>query len=287
MIRPSYGVITSIGREHLEFFGDVDGVAREEGWLGELLPTDGRLFVNGDDEWTSRMVTRTRAQVVRVGFAAGNDWRARGVRLDPHGVKFQVDGPKADLAGEYRIHLVGRHQVVNALFAIAIGAELGLGRAAVVKGLAGCRPARRRLESWEVNGVCLLDDVYNANADSMVAALQALRELPCKGRRVAVLGDMAELGAHSDSAHEEVGRRAAELGVEQLFAVGKMAPLMARAARSAGLNRIFEFADVETAGAAVKSFVKSGDLVLLKASRAMRLERIVDLLRGGDAGREN
>ena len=179
------------------------------------------------------------------------------------------------------------HQVVNALFAIAIGAELGLGRAAVVKGLAGCRPARRRLESWEVNGVCLLDDVYNANADSMVAALQALRELPCKGRRVAVLGDMAELGAHSDSAHEEVGRRAAELGVEQLFAVGKMAPLMARAARSAGLNRIFEFADVETAGAAVKSFVKSGDLVLLKASRAMRLERIVDLLRGGDAGREN
>ncbi len=287
MIRPSYGVITSIGREHLEFFGDVDGVAREEGWLGELLPTYGRLFVNGDDEWTSRMVTRTRAQVVRVGFAAGNDWRARGVRLDPHGVKFQVDGPKADLAGEYRIHLVGRHQVVNALFAIAIGAELGLGRAAVVKGLAGCRPARRRLESWEVNGVCLLDDVYNANADSMVAALQALRELPCKGRRVAVLGDMAELGAHSDSAHEEVGRRAAELGVEQLFAVGKMAPLMARAARSAGLNRIFEFADVETAGAAVKSFVKSGDLVLLKASRAMRLERIVDLLRGGDAGREN
>ena len=131
-----------------------------------------------------------------------------------------------------------------------------------------------RLELWECGGVRVLDDAYNANADSMVAALQTLQELPCKGRRVAVLGDMAELGAHSEAAHEEVGRRAAELGVGQLFAVGKMAPVMARAARDAGLNRVFEFADVETAAAAVKSFVKTGDLVLLKASRATRLERI-------------
>ena len=287
MIRPNYGIITCVAREHLEFFGDMAGVAREEGWLGELLPADGKLFVNGDDEWTSRTLTRTRAQVIRVGFAAGNDWRARGVRFDTRGLKFQVDGLKADLAGEYRIHLVGRHQVVNALFAIAVGAELGLGRAAVVKGLAECRPPKMRLEFWEVNGVRLLDDAYNANADSMVAALQTLRELPCKGRRVAVLGDMAELGAHRDAAHEEVGRRAAELGVGQLFAVGKMAPMMAQAARSAGLNRVFEFADVETAAAAVKSFVKNGDLVLLKASRAMRFERIGELLRGGETVREN
>ena len=77
MIQPNYGIITCVGREHLEFFGDLAGVAREEGWLAELLPADGKLFVNGDDEWTSRAVERTRAQVVRVGFAAGNDWRAR------------------------------------------------------------------------------------------------------------------------------------------------------------------------------------------------------------------
>jgi UDP-N-acetylmuramoyl-tripeptide--D-alanyl-D-alanine ligase len=133
----------------------------------------------------------------------------------------------------------------------------------------------------------LLDDAYNANADSMVVALQTLRDLPCKGRRVAVLGDMAELGAHSESAHEEVGRRVAELGVGQLFAVGKMAPVMARAAREAGLNRVFEFADMETAAAAVKSFIKPGDVVLLKASRATRIERITELLRTGDAVRTN
>jgi UDP-N-acetylmuramoyl-tripeptide--D-alanyl-D-alanine ligase len=287
MIRPNYGVITCIGREHLEFFGDVAGVAQEEGWLAELLPADGKLFVNGDDEWTGRIVERARAEVVRVGFVTGNDWRARGVRLDKQGVRFQVDGPNTDFAGEYRIHLLGRHQVVNALFAIAFGMELGLSRAEVARGLAECRPAKMRLELWEQSGVRVLDDAYNANADSVVAALQTLRELPCKGRRVAVLGDMAELGAHSEAAHEEIGRRAAELGVGQLFAVGKMAPVVGRAARGAGLNRVFEFADVDTAAAAVKSFVKRGDVVLLKASRATRLERIGEVLRAGEAGRRN
>jgi len=177
--------------------------------------------------------------------------------------------------------------VVNALFAIAIGMELGLSRADVTRGLAECRPPKMRLELWEVGGVGLLDDAYNANADSMLAALRTLQELPCKGRRVAVLGDMAELGAHSEGAHQEVGRQAAELGIAQLFAVGQMAPVMGRAARAAGLNRVFEFADVETAAAAVKSFVKPGDLVLLKASRAMRLERIAELLRAGEAVRKN
>src|SRR6266852_8948669 len=107
-----------------------------------------------------------------------------------------------------------------------------------------------RLQIWEHKGVRVLDDAYNANADSMLAALQTLQDLPCKGRRIAVLGDMAELGAQSEAAHEEVGRRAAELGVGQLFAVGKMAPIMARGARCAGLNRVFEFADVDTAAAA-------------------------------------
>ena len=125
----------------------------------------------------------------------------------------------------------------------------------------------------------VLDDAYNANADSMRAALQTLHDLPCKGRRIAVLGDMAELGAHTEAAHEEIGRCAAELGAGQLFAVGQMASLTARGARSAGLNRVLEFSDVESAAAAVKRFVKTGDVLLLKASRAARLERIAEALK--------
>jgi UDP-N-acetylmuramoyl-tripeptide--D-alanyl-D-alanine ligase len=200
---------------------------------------------------------------------------------------FQVEGPKGSGASQYRIQLLGRHQVVNALFALVIGLDLGLSRAEVAQGLAECRPPKMRLELWEHNGVTVLDDAYNANADSVAVALQALRELPGRGRRVAVLGDMAELGAHSQAAHEEVGRRAAELGIGQLFAVGMMAPVIARAARSSGLSRVFEFTDVETAATAVRRFVRDGDLVLLKASRVMRLERIGEALRSRKAVSEN
>jgi UDP-N-acetylmuramoyl-tripeptide--D-alanyl-D-alanine ligase len=281
MIRPKYGVVTNIGREHLEFFGDVAGVAQEEGWLAELLPPEGKLFLNGDNEWSGAITARTRAPVVRVGFSDGNDWRVRGLRVNKRGVSFRVETEHTDFAGEYRINLLGRHQVVNALFAIAVGVELGLDRAQIERGLAQCKPAKMRLQLWELNGVWVLDDAYNANADSVLAALQTLQDLPCKARRVAVLGDMAELGKYSEAAHEEIGRRAAEMGVAQLFAVGQMASVVARGARGAGLNRVLEFADVETAAAAVKSFIKRGDVLLLKASRASRLERVAELLRAG------
>lgn len=287
MVQPKFAVITNIGREHLEFFGDVAGVAQEEGTLAELLPEGGTLFINGDNEWAAPIIRRSRARAVRVGVTEQNDWRAGNIRTDKQGAWFRATAPQADLSGDYRINLLGRHQVTNALLAIAVGAELGVARADIERGLAECQPPKMRMQLWESNGVRVLDDAYNANADSMLAALQTLQDIPCKGRRVAVLGDMAELGAHSEAAHLEIGRRAAESGVGQLFAVGQMAPVMARAAREAGLNRVFEFLDVEAAAPAVKSFVKAGDVVLLKASRATHLERIVELLRPADAGRKN
>ena len=279
MIQPKFGVITNIGREHLEFFGDVAGVALEEGRLAELLPVDGKLFLNGDNEWTEKITTRTKAKVVRVGLGEKNDWRAEKIRLDKNGVTFQAQAPKEEFCGEYRVNLLGRHQVANALFAIAVSEELGLGRAEIQRGLAECQPAKMRLQFWESGGVRVLDDAYNANADSTIAALETLCDLPLQGRRVAVLGDMNELGAHSEAAHAEIGRRAAELGIGQLFVVGKMAPITAKAARDAGLNRVIEFADVEAAMKALKQFLKTGDVVLLKASRASRLERIAEILK--------
>ena len=279
MIQPKVGIITNIGREHLEFFGDLAGVAQEEGTLAELLPADGTLFLNGDNEWSDKIAARTKAKIVRVGFGEKNDWRAGKVRLDKNGVTFQVAAPKQEFCGEYRINLLGRHQVTNALFAIGSGEELGLGRAEIQRGLAECQPPKMRMQFWEANGVRVLDDCYNANADSMIAALETLCELPLQGRRVAVLGDMAELGAHSEVAHAEVGRRAAELKIGQLFTVGKNSTATATAARDAGLTRVIEFADVEAAVRAVKNFLKPGDVVLLKASRSSRLERIAETLK--------
>ncbi|HEX7569324.1 MAG TPA: UDP-N-acetylmuramoyl-tripeptide--D-alanyl-D-alanine ligase, partial [Verrucomicrobiae bacterium] len=302
MIAPKFGLITNIGREHLEFFGDVAGVAQEEGALAELLPAAGKLFLNGASEWSDQIAARTKAQVVRVGFGEKNDWCAKKTRLDKNGVTFQVVAqasrrcvsekagrpneltgetpvPLLKFTGEYRVNLLGKHQAVNSLFAIAIGVELGLTREQILRGLAECQPAKMRLNFWEANGVRVLDDSYNANADSTIAALETLCGLPLQGRRVAVLGDMAELGAHSAAAHAEVGRRAAELKIGQLFAVGKMAAVTAQAARDAGLMRVLEFAEVGAAMNVVKGFLKPGDVVLLKASRAARLERIAEMLK--------
>jgi len=287
MIQPRFGIITNIGREHLEFFGDLAGVVQEEGTLAELLPATGKLLLPGDDPFSAELAGRTQAEVARVGFGGECDWRAASLRFGKEGVTFKVSAPDAAFTGEYRINLIGRHQVVNALFAIAVGAELGLSRDEIQRGLAECQPAKMRLQLYEQNGVRVLDDAYNANADSVIAALRTLTELPCRGRTVAVLGDMAELGRHTESAHREVGRLAAELGVGQLFAVGKMAPVTAQAAREAGLSRVLEFLDVETAAGAVKNFVRPGDLLLLKASRVSRLERIAELLRGIEAALKN
>ncbi|MGC9940367.1 MAG: UDP-N-acetylmuramoyl-tripeptide--D-alanyl-D-alanine ligase [Verrucomicrobiota bacterium] len=279
MIAPRYGVITSIGREHLEFFGDVAGVAQEEGWLGELIPLDGKLFLGGDNEWTDHIAARTKANVVHVGFGEKNDWRAVKVRLDKGGATFQLVAPYKAFNGEYRVNLLGRHQVGNALFAIAVGAEIGVKHADIQRGLAECQPAKMRMQFWEANGVRVLDDAYNANADSMIAALETLCDLPLQGRRVAILGDMGELGTHSESAHAEVGRHVARLGIGQLFAIGRMAKVTAQSAREAGLTRVIEFADVDSAMVAVKKFLKTGDVVLLKASRVARLERIAETLK--------
>lgn len=279
MIQPQIGVITSIGREHLEFFRDLKGVVQEEGCLAELLPASGRLFLNTTNEFAASIAQRTRASVVKVGWDANNDWFADRLAVDDAGTSFQVRAAREEFCGEFRVNLLGRHQVLNALFAIAIGAELGLNPEQVRHGLSECKGMKMRLQLWEAGGLRVLDDCYNANADSMLAALQTLSDLPCLGRRIAVLGDMAELGHQSHAAHEEVGCAAAQADVSLLFTVGRMAHLTAQAARRAGAREVHEFADVAESLRVLKTTVRSGDLVLLKASRAAGLERISEALK--------
>ncbi len=284
MMQPRFGIITNIGREHLEFFHDLVGVVREEGAMAECLPSDGVLFLNGDNPWSEILARRTRARVVQVGLERSNDCVASNVRVDDSGTTFDIDCRYPGLSGEYRIQLLGRHQVTNALLAFAVGAEMGLNGDEIRRGLVVCAPAKMRLQMSNPGGIHLLDDSYNANADSMLAALQTLREFPCTGRRVAVMGDMAELGDCSRAAHFEVGRRAASSRLDQLFAVGPHGCEIAAAARARGFNSVVEIGEVENAAKAVKEFARPGDVVLVKASRSMRLERIADALRACACG---
>lgn len=278
MVRPRVGVITSLGREHLQFFGDMAGVCREEGALAELLPHDGTLYFGADNEWGEDIIRRTQATVVRVGLSEPCDWRASKVRLSMKGTAFHVEAPVAGYSGAYRVRMLGSHHAVNAMFAVALGARLGLTREEIQAGLDSAEAPPRRMELRRCGAIQVLDDCYNANADSMAAALQTLTALPGKGTRMAVLGDMAELGSHAESAHAEAGRLAAQLNLGQLLVIGEMAGITAAAARQAGLHRVLEFGNIEALSDALKKMIRPGDVVLLKASRRMRLERVAEAL---------
>jgi UDP-N-acetylmuramoyl-tripeptide--D-alanyl-D-alanine ligase len=278
--QPTHGILTRLGREHLEFFGDLDGVVREEGALAECLPASGVLILAGDGPGSREVRSRTRARVVQAGGHATDDWQLLEARVDLAGTRFTVRSPRPELDGGYRMPLLGRHQAENALLALALGAELGLDRPELAAGLAAAVPARRRLELAQAAGVVVLDDSYNANPDSMLAALATLRALPSPGRKLAVLGDMGELGTHAAAAHEEIGAAAAQSGLDGLFAVGRWAGRLVAGARAGGLSGCESFATAAEAAVEVARRVRPGDLVLVKASRATGLEVVADGLRG-------
>lgn len=277
LAQPRIGVLTSIGREHLEFFGGLDGVVEEEGTLAEKLPEHGCLVTNGDIAGLDRVLSRCAARVVRVGWAAGNSWRVVSARVTSTGTWFDLETPVPGYSGSYQISLLGRHQALNAALAAAVCAELGLDPVRVREGLRGCKPARMRMEAVEVSGLWVLDDSYNANADSMIAGLDVLRGFPCTGRRVAVLGDMAELGAASRACHQDVGEASAN-GIDLLVGVGPESVAMVESRRRLGGDAV-QFHDADGAIAWLTGVVASGDVVLVKGSRSMRMERVAQALK--------
>lgn len=278
MAQPQWGVITSIGREHLEFFQNLRGVAEEEGALGAALPKNGKLFLNGDSPELAGIIERSSAPVVLCGKGPGNAWRHSEARTSTEGTRFKVHAPHAAHSGEYALKMVGEHQAGNALFAIAIGAEMGMSREEIAAGLLKCHGAKMRMQIVRTPEFVILNDAYNANADSVGAALETLARLEGGGRRVAILGDMAELGAAAEAAHEEIGKRAANAGVSLLIAVGRWSGVVVEAAREQGMREAKAFSGAEEAMPVLRQLLRQGDTILVKASRSARLERLVAAL---------
>ncbi|HRZ94842.1 MAG TPA: UDP-N-acetylmuramoyl-tripeptide--D-alanyl-D-alanine ligase [Candidatus Paceibacterota bacterium] len=276
MIRPRFGILTSIGREHLEFFGSLEGVIAEEAALAAALPHHGRLFLPADLAGLDLIASRAAAPLTRVGWGPAADWQAADVSIDWAGTRFRILQPEGPWAGSYHLPIPGRHQAINALLAIALAAELGLTPEEARAGLAAFTAPAMRLQTHERRGVRFLNDAYNANPDSTRAALETLRCLPAPGRRIAVLGDFAELGDAAESAHRETGRLAAGLQIDLLVAVGAHASVTAQSARQHGLDNVRECATLEDARSCLGSLLRPGDLVLLKASRSAGLERLLD-----------
>jgi UDP-N-acetylmuramoyl-tripeptide--D-alanyl-D-alanine ligase len=282
IVRPTVGIITNIGPDHLEFFGSLDRSAESKAELLPELPTDGVAMLNADDRYFGLLAARARCRVVSFGLTAQADVRA--VDIEPHrgnATRFRLILPGKARRPLVTIRAPGEHNVVNALAASAVGAALGLPVTAIVAGLARFRPAAMRSQVERRHGLVIINDCYNANPASTRAAVRLLAQTRTRGRRIAVLGDMLELGPTSPELHAEVGAYVAAQDIDALLTCGPLARDLARGARAAGMQgSIVEFADALTAAGGLRALVDAGDVVLVKGSRGVRLESVVAALRG-------
>ena len=280
---PRVGVVTNALPAHLATLGSVDAVASAKGELYKGLPPDGIVVANADDP---RMLQRARKSGRKVlTFSDGRDREADVVVLDvlgqdPEGITFLLGIGTKEL--RIRLSLVGEHNAANAAAAAAAALALGCTDREIVEGLAAVRPVGRRLRVERLaSGVLLVDDCYNANPASMKAALRTARQLAGAGRVVAVLGDMLELGEAEEEAHRELGRDAAAARPVALATFGPRARLAREAAVAAGVppDDAFHTEDPEALAAFARERLRPGDVLLVKGSRGMKLERLVEALR--------
>jgi UDP-N-acetylmuramoyl-tripeptide--D-alanyl-D-alanine ligase len=270
---PDTAIITNIGLAHIEFMGSREAIAAEKGALAEAIGADGMVILNADDPFTQGIAERTRAKVILAGIENGSV-HANEVTQSPTGSEFTI------LEGAHRcraqLPVPGIHMVQNAMLAVAAGRAFGLSLEDCAAGLASAPLTKARLQIKEINGIQFIDDSYNANPDSMRAALRTLVELDADGRRIAVLGQMNELGDESERRHREVGEAAAAFGVDELIAVGVTGGEMARAAQKAGLKKSISVAAAEDAAQLLAETAAPGDLILVKGSRSARMERVLE-----------
>jgi UDP-N-acetylmuramoyl-tripeptide--D-alanyl-D-alanine ligase len=278
---PSIGVVLNVGTAHLGEFGSLAAIAQAKGELVESLPVEGIAVLNADDPAVAAMADRTRARVVTFGCSPTAAVRADDVTLDA------VGRPAFGLiaAGErvpVQLGLYGEHHVSNALAAAAVARAVGMPLADIAAGLAAARPASRwRMEvTQRADGITVVNDAYNANPESMRAALKALAAMSVGRRSWAVLGEMGELGAAAAEAHDAIGRLVVRLNISRLVAVGPPARLISGGAALEGSwdNESVAVPDVDAALALLRAELAPGDVVLVKASRAAGLERLAAAL---------
>lgn len=277
MARPTVGLITNIGPAHLEFLGDLAGVAKEKGELFEAIGRSGIGVINRDDPYLRPWETRLAGRWT-FGIDSDADVTAGAIEQRAAETRFTLHLNRTGEAAEILLPILGRHQVYNALAAAAVALALGLGLNEIREGLEQFRPVALRTEILKIRGVTILLDAYNANPASMKAALQMLasyRPEGNAGRKIALLGDMLELGGSAEAAHREIGAWAAQAGVDLLIAVGARAGNMAEGARQAGMTSAFVHPDLESAQRFLQEIMKEGDCLLIKGSRGMKMERVL------------
>lgn len=282
--RPTHGVITNIGRAHIEKLLSREGIAAEKSALFAALPSSGTAIVNADEDLLGATVPRC---VPRISFGTRRkaDVRLENVRLDADGRAIaRIVAPRfMSKPLTLRLQSVGRHSALNAAAAVAVGFAFGCPVSKMKKALEGVAPVDKRLQTQRVGGVLVINDSYNANPDSVLAALDVLRGIRIKGRRCAVLGDMLELGADARAEHERIGAAVVEARIPYVLTFGKLARGIHRGALQKAMETglpvlALHFTDKAELAENLSALLTDGDAVLVKGSRGMRMEEIVEVV---------
>lgn len=267
--RPDVGVVTNVGYAHVEFLGSIEAVALAKRELIESLEPSGVAVLNADDPRVAAMAAVHPGQVLTYGLNDGADIRAKVIAVSAEGSRFEVGGVTFD------VPLPGRHAILNTLAAIAVARIFGAPLARLAGPVRELKPGRMRGERIEYNGITILNDSYNSNPEAARSMIDVLMAIPAP-RHAAVMGEMLELGASARELHREVGKYVANQSVTCLIGVRGAAREMVDAAKQAGLRDAYFFEEAEAAGDFIRGWSRTGDAVLFKGSRGVRIERALE-----------
>ena len=271
--QPTIGMITNIGPAHIEFFGSVEGVAKAKGELLEYLDESSMTILNFDDLFLSKERAKVKGRLLGIGIEQICQFRGEGLKLDQKGFgHFSLQGHS------FHLSIPGKHNVYNALMAATAGWALDVPLQDAAKALENFALTKLRSQVLERNGIRMINDAYNANPASMRAALETLSQIAVDGRRIAVVGDMRELGAMTHDAHRELGREVGNRQIDALFALGDHASVVVEGGREAGVDQAWAYRDRDALTNALQAYLKPGDLMLIKGSRGIAMENIVTAL---------
>ena len=268
--RPAIAIITNIGPSHLEYLEDLDTVFKAKAEILEHMGPGAKLILNADDEYLRTI--KTSLKITWFGFDKKADFYADKINLEPDGISFRLNGE-----WDISLGVLGRHNIYNALAAIACAWDFGISIDDIKPALKEFKVPNMRMEVKRFGGIKIINDTYNANPQSMKQAIEALRDMVTDGRKILIAGDMLELGTFSGRFHHLVGKQAAESGFDLIVAVGKLAEHISAGAQEAGMSqrKIKLCAVTKEAREKVATLIKKGDTILVKGSRAMRMEEIV------------
>jgi len=272
---PTIGIITNVSETHIELLGSLENISAAKAELVEAIPASGTVILNADNSYVLAMRERAVGRVVTYGLGPDADVRAEQIEAGQETTKFVCRARQGIFA--VVLHAIGGHNVYNALAAIAAGLEMGLAPQEIQAGISSFATSAMRLHRITVGDYTILNDTYNASPASMAAAISTLVSVS-DGRRVAVLGDMLELGDIAVSAHRQIGEKLANEKIDVVITVGELARHIAAAAQESGMDGAVACADHAAAQRELSRLLKPGDTILVKGSRGMKMEQIVDYL---------